>query len=45
MTSSDYNSGNIYAIFPSELPPLNFPVLDDTLIGWINIDIRCYVAQ
>ena len=45
MTSSNWNFGNVYAIFQSELSPLIFPLLDNTLPGWINIDIWCYIVQ
>ena len=32
-------------MFLSELSPLSFPSSDNTLLGWINIDTRCYVAN
>ena len=35
----------IYAMFLSELSPLNFPSSDSACLGWINIDTRCYFAQ
>ena len=34
-----------YAMFLSELPPFSLPSWDNTLLDWINIDTRCYVAQ
>ena len=30
---SDWNLENIYAMFPSELQPLSFPVSDNTWLG------------
>ena len=45
MTTSDWNSGNAYAMFTSELSTLSFPSLDNTLLGGINIEIQCNVAQ